>query len=241
MDRTEAKKLPAGSPEHYAAYVGPPAEYDFMGATQFRLACALGLRETHRVLDFGCGSLRAGRLLMMYLMKGNYYGIEPNAWLVEQAIEHELGGQGILAVKQPSFDHNADFKSDVFGVDFNFIIAQSIFSHAGPELIGRALSNFKASLRPGGLILATFVPNTRQAEFDGEGWVYPGCVTYSRETIARFAKNAGLESMALPWFHPRQDWHIFAADAADLPTQDEANQHLSGRVLRAPSLRNRSV
>ncbi len=52
--------------EHYSAYVGPPALYDLMGASQFRLLTALGLRERHSVLDFGCGSLRAGRLLLPY-------------------------------------------------------------------------------------------------------------------------------------------------------------------------------
>lgn len=41
------------------AYVGPPAQYDFMGATQFRLLAGLGLREEHRIVDIGCGSLRA--------------------------------------------------------------------------------------------------------------------------------------------------------------------------------------
>jgi cyclopropane fatty-acyl-phospholipid synthase-like methyltransferase len=62
----DASKLNPGD-KHYKAYVGPPTQYDFMGATQFRLLCTLGLREQHKVLDFGCGSLRAGRLLLSYL------------------------------------------------------------------------------------------------------------------------------------------------------------------------------
>ena len=47
----------AGGSRHYRAYVGPPDQFDFMGATQFRLLTTLGLREHHSVLDFGCGSL----------------------------------------------------------------------------------------------------------------------------------------------------------------------------------------
>ena len=66
LSREAAKALPPGA-RHYAAYVGPPEQYDFMGATQFRLLTTLGLREHHSVLDFGCGSLRAGRLLIPYL------------------------------------------------------------------------------------------------------------------------------------------------------------------------------
>jgi len=58
--------------------VGPDADYDLLRALQFRLLCALGLREHHSVLDVGCGSLRAGRLPITYLAPGRYFGIEPN-------------------------------------------------------------------------------------------------------------------------------------------------------------------
>jgi hypothetical protein len=56
----------------YRAYIGPTSRYDFMGASQFRLATTLGLRSGHKLLDFGCGSLRAGKLFIPYLETGNY-------------------------------------------------------------------------------------------------------------------------------------------------------------------------
>ena len=49
----EAARALRPGDDHYTAFVGPPAQYDFMGATQFRLLTALGLRSHHRVLDFG--------------------------------------------------------------------------------------------------------------------------------------------------------------------------------------------
>jgi hypothetical protein len=61
LDYAAAANLPTGA-QHYRAYVGPPDRFDFMSATQFALLFALGLRDHHRVLDFGCGSLRLGRL-----------------------------------------------------------------------------------------------------------------------------------------------------------------------------------
>ena len=72
----------------YRTYVGPSEQYDFMGATQFRLLTTLGLREHHSVLDFGCGSLRAGRLLIPYLLPGRYYGLEPNRKTLENFLKH---------------------------------------------------------------------------------------------------------------------------------------------------------
>jgi len=63
--------------QHYRAFVGPTYRYDLIGAQQFALLYLLGLRETHRLLDFGCGSLRLGRMAIPYLLEGHYFGIEP--------------------------------------------------------------------------------------------------------------------------------------------------------------------
>lgn len=43
------------------------------------------------MLDFGCGSLRLGRLLILFLNDGRYFGIDPNRWLIEEGLERELG------------------------------------------------------------------------------------------------------------------------------------------------------
>lgn len=72
----DAHELEAGD-RHYRAFVGPLDRYDLLGAGQMALLYLLGLREHHRVLDFGCGSLRLGRLLIPYLRPGRYFGIEP--------------------------------------------------------------------------------------------------------------------------------------------------------------------
>lgn len=68
---------------HYRAWVGPPEEYDLIGALQTSLLLAAGLEEKHRLCDVGCGSLRAGRMLIPYLRTGNYFGVEPEQWLVK--------------------------------------------------------------------------------------------------------------------------------------------------------------
>jgi hypothetical protein len=57
-----------------------------MGATQFRLLTSLGLREHHSVLDFGCRSLREGRLLIPYLLPGRYYGLNPTTGLLKMEL-----------------------------------------------------------------------------------------------------------------------------------------------------------
>lgn len=236
LSREAAKSLYSGA-GHYTAYVGPPDQYDLMGATQFRLLTTLGLREHHRLLDFGCGSLRAGRLLIPYLLEGRYHGLDPNRWLIEDAIKHELG-RDLIALRRPVFLHRDDFKGTAFGVSFDYILAQSIFSHAGRDVIATCLAEFRACLAQSGLILATFVQLHQLGmmdDFAGGGWVYPASVAYRVETVLAMIEQAGLVGRALPWFHPRQTWFAIAHTRADLPAASD-DVHLSGAVLRVPDL-----
>lgn len=211
----------------YQAYVGPPTQYDFMGATQFRLLCTLGIRATHSLLDVGCGSLRAGRLFISYLDKGNYFGIEPNGWLIHEAIKNQIG-EDLIEIKLPTFDNNTQFDTQVFSQQFDFILAQSIFSHTGSDILTIALANFKKSLKADGLIAATFVEDID--DYPGTGWVYPECVTYRRSSIRRFATDLGLSVARIPWYHPRQTWYVFANNKNRLPDRT-MRKYLSGAVL----------
>ena len=76
--RDAAEDLPAEGMASYRNFVGPQERYDIVSAMTFNLLTTLGLRQHHRVLDIGCGSLRNGRLLIPYLDPGNYVGFEPN-------------------------------------------------------------------------------------------------------------------------------------------------------------------
>lgn len=221
----EISELKAGD-EHYMAYVGPPTQYDFMGATQFRLLCSLGLRANHRMLDFGCGSLRAGRLFIAYLDEGKYFGIEPNKWLVEDGIKHHIG-EDAIRIKKPRFDHNEEFSIE-FEEKFDFIVAQSIFSHTGKDLIDVALGNFARAIEDDGMIVITFVESFYDS--NESGWIYPGCVNFRNSSIKKFARKSGLFAKRIPWYHPRQTWYVLAKDKNRLPGY-LMSRHLKGAVL----------
>jgi cyclopropane fatty-acyl-phospholipid synthase-like methyltransferase len=206
---------------HYRAFVGPTARYDLMGAGQFALLYLLGLRETHRVLDFGCGSLRLGRFLIPYLRAGHYFGIEPEEWLVDDGFAYELG-DAARSVKRPSFDFNAEFKTDVFGQTFDFIVAQSIFSHAGSEMTERALASFSQTIAPQGLVLANWLVGPETAEYPPEtsGWVYPECLAFEESRIVALATQTGFHIRRCPWHHPGGlSWYLLANSEDALPEE----------------------
>jgi SAM-dependent methyltransferase len=200
--------LKPGDP-HYRAYVGPPEDYDLVAAMTFNLLTTVGLRQHHSLLDVGCGSLRIGRLLIPYLNRGKYFGIEPNQWLVEEGVKKEIG-EAILEIKRPTFffsDSPATLAQ--MKVSFDFALAQSVFSHCGLDLISRWLSGISQSLSRSGALLATFLPS--EEDSPRTGWVYPECVSYRPATLKRIAAEANLRFEILDWKHPRQTWALFAA------------------------------
>lgn len=199
--------------EHYRAYVGPPEDYDLISAMVFNLLTCAGLRQHHRVLDIGCGSLRIGRLLIPYLNPGNYIGVEPNKWLIDDGIFNEVG-EDLVRIKKPLFLFNSSLKEFSEPANLDFAVAQSIFSHCSKNLISDWLSQVSSHLKENGALFATFL--IADEDYDGdEVWIYPGCVRYTPKTMATLAHVAGLEFEIIDWKHPRQTWAIFSKKQFD--------------------------
>jgi len=192
---------------HYRAYVGPTENYDLVAAMQFNLLTFLGLTENHYLLDVGCGSLRSGKLFIPYLLPGRYFGIEPNQWLIDEGIRNEVG-RTLIDIKKPVFSNESNFTLSQFDQEFDFILAQSIFSHASQPQIRRCLSQAKKVMKPTSIFAATFVEG--EEDYEGDEWVYPDCVTYTPDCINRLAEEQGFACILIDWLHPNtQKWVLF--------------------------------
>ncbi len=190
--------LKAGD-RHYRSFIGPPAKYDLVSAMQFNLLTKHGLRENHKFLDIGCGSLRGGRLFIIYLLENNYYGVEPEKWLVKDGIYHELGN-GIIKIKKPSFLHSVNFDFIKFNTTFDFAIAQSIFTHASIEQIRVCLFNLSKVANKNFKFLASFIEGNEN--YQGNDWVYPGCVTYRFDFMKNLVEEYGFRCTKTDDIHP---------------------------------------
>lgn len=204
---------------HYRAFVGPVDRYDLIAALQFNLMTMfLGLRDSHTLLDIGCGSLRSGRLFIPFLNKGNYYGIEPERWIVEEGIKNEVG-QSLIEIKTPSFRYESDFSFEQFGQKFDFVMAQSVFSHCPKTSITDCLTKARDCLRDDqSIFVATFVPGDR--DYEGEEWVYPDNVNYRTETIEEMIRDCGLWGCATEYYHPSQVWYCIGLPGATTRIRD---------------------
>lgn len=199
--------LPIGA-RHYRAFVGAGDAYDISGAVQFNMLTFLGLRQHHYLLDVGCGSLRGGRLFIPYLLPGRYFGIEPEQWLIEEGIANEVSKE-LVEVKRPVFSNDRDFTLSTFNRRFDFILAQSIFSHASLPQIQRCLAEAKKVMEPTALFAATFVRG--EDNYARDEWVYPGCVAYTLDKMVSLAREQSLACRLIDWPHPaQQTWVIFS-------------------------------
>ncbi len=189
----------------HRSFVGPEALYDVFSAMQFNLLTTLGLREHHRLLDIGCGSLRGGRLFISYLAPGHYAGIEPEEWLVAEGVRLQLGTE-LLRMKSPELAHRDDFRLSALDRRFDFLLAQSIFSHATQSQIRTCLSEAKRVLEPEGLFAASFFEG--EQDYRGERWALHASYTF--DTLTKWAGEAGLHVMRIDWPHPDgQQWLVF--------------------------------
>lgn len=171
--------------------------YALYAALQFNILTAkLGLIQDHYLLDIGCGPIRLGRLLIIYLAPGHYFGLEPDMEAVNTALDAELG-QEILDRKRPTFDGNSDFHLSVFDQKFDFLNACSVFSHAAPSQIRKCMAQAKEILEPTGFFVASYCKGENELRGSiGEGsWEDTWCGGarfYTEQHMVEFVENAGL-------------------------------------------------
>ncbi|MBA3857809.1 MAG: hypothetical protein C0507_12955 [Cyanobacteria bacterium PR.3.49] len=184
---------------NYRSYVGNVDDYDIQAAEQFKILTTLGLRDCHKLLDIGCGSLRSGRVMIPYLQAGNYYGIEPNKWLLEESMDRELG-RDIIRIKRPTFSYSEDFNISEFNQKFDYMMAFSIISHTSQAQTRRCFSQAAAAMEEHSLFVFTFAEGPEI--YTGDEWVYPGVSTYTFDFMSQMAAESGLKLERLDYCEP---------------------------------------
>jgi SAM-dependent methyltransferase len=172
---------------------GPRTKFVTAGRGQLEVLLSRGLLPHHRVLDIGCGALRGGWWLINFLRADSYFGIEPNKKMLDAGIEVMLG-RSLLNEKRPRFAKNADFDFSVFGEQFDFLIARSVWTHASREQICTMLDSFiRCSVPAAEFVTSICLPRTPfHRQYRGAKWVgrshesdTPGVVHYRLSTIRK--------------------------------------------------------
>ena len=178
-----------------------------MGRMQRDFLVAQGLAPGHRLLDVGCGPLRAGLHLVEYLEPGRYYGIEINQSLLDVGWERELPEHLRARLPRDHLRATARFDCD-FGVGFDYAIANSVFTHISLNQIRLCLYRVGRQLAPGGRFFATYFEAPKGHPLDeplndGRRWTERNAFFYYRRDLRWAARSAGCDLHYIgDWGHP---------------------------------------
>ncbi len=143
----------ASRSQQHRRYVG--GLWEELGKLQVDFLAEQGLRPHHQFIDVGCGSLRAGRLLVDYLEPRHYYGIDINVDVMKAGYDHELTDEQRSRLPLVNLRCTDRFDAD-FGHPFDMAIAQSVFTHLSLNNIRLCLFRLAKVMKPGAKFFATF-------------------------------------------------------------------------------------
>jgi ubiquinone/menaquinone biosynthesis C-methylase UbiE len=183
--------------------------WDVMGRLQCDFLIARGLRPEHKLFDVGCGALRGGVHFVKYLARGHYYGLDANASLID-AGRQEIESAG-LSDREVHLLVNDKFELSQFKVQFDYGIAQSLFSHLCFNHIVSCLVQVKRVLATRGRLYATFFEAPRPVHLEtivhSPGGIHsmydadPFHYSFEEMNIAAKFANLAIERVG-DWGHP---------------------------------------
>jgi len=181
--------------------------WSVIGKLQFEFLVGRGLMPEHFLLDIGCGSLRGGVHFIRYLQPRHYYGFDKEESLIDAGKKIELKKYK-LHQKQPQLFVVKDFELP-FDRKFDFMLAQSVFTHLIPEQVELCLKKVMANLKELGVFYVTIFEKEGDEPFIGrrhnwrKGEV--GTVKYSYSRMQQFANKLGISVEYIGhWKHPRK-------------------------------------
>lgn len=176
--------------------------WEEMGRLQLEFMRARGLQPGHRLVDIGCGSLRAGVHFVRYLEPGNYYGLDHNQSLLDAGYDIELAAAGLQErLPRGNLFCNPDFMLPVEDGLFDTGIAQSVFTHMGFNAIRRCLEAVAPGFRVGGVLYATYFELPDDAPANDERLHEPGGIVTHGHRDPYHYRCGDLEQAArgAPW------------------------------------------
>ncbi|MBA2529132.1 MAG: class I SAM-dependent methyltransferase [Euzebyales bacterium] len=165
-----------------------------IGKLQYDYLLSHGLQPADRMLEIGCGNLRAGWRFISYLEPGHYYGVDisPDVLFAAQETITRFGLQDRLPTLTPVRDLKLGFLPPQH---FTVIHAHSVFSHSPLDVMDECFTHVGRILHPDGFFDFTF-----NATEGAEHQVLREDFYYRPATLIGLAGRHGLKATL------QQDW-----------------------------------
>jgi len=132
--------------------------WDTMGALQLKLLQDNGLLPEHKVLDIGCGCLRAGVKIIPYLEPDHYYGIDARQPLLNVGFKRELTRIGMETRMNRENLYTSSVAEHVRlpenSIDFGLCI--QVMTHYPLNFLRIMLENSAKYFKPGAKLYVSF-------------------------------------------------------------------------------------
>lgn len=196
-----------GAMGHRAFVGGDGPFWDLIGQKQVDYLVQAGLQPNQVLLDFACGSLRAGRLLIDYLDEGNYLGMDKEIGLIILGVAEEVGTEKYLR-KRPEFVVSDRFEFDRFSKQPDFIIAQSLYTHLTLADIEQSLKSLRAWISGDTRFFATFFETEKPGSNPAASHSHVN-FHYTQAELAAAADRTGWQMIYHgDWNHPRNQMMV---------------------------------
>lgn len=148
--------------------------WEEVGKLQFEFLIKMNLQPHHKMLDLGCGTLRGGQHFIKYLHPANYYGIDISPKAISSA--KQLVQQEGLSNKKPhllvSEKKNLKFR-EFSGETFDYILAQSVFTHLKPEHIKECFEHIGSIMHQTSVFYFTYFKGEEYEQTGLKDFCYP--------------------------------------------------------------------
>ena len=185
---------------HRSFVTGAGAKWEEGGRGQLDFMKSRGLEPHHKLIDIGCGALRAGRHFIDYLEPHNYFGVDANYDLVNLGYNRELSNEQRNRLPITNLRVNDRFYVN-FGVEFDYAIAQSVFTHVSLNHILLCLHRLSKVMKVGGSFFASIFEQPDATPIDHIYQVTPKGRTYFYEKNLFWyrPKDMKLAASSGPW------------------------------------------
>jgi SAM-dependent methyltransferase len=204
--------------------------WEEMGSLQLNQLIARGMVPGDRLLDVGCGSLRLGRLACAYLDPGHYWGTDISPDLVETGYQQEILSAGLQnRLPRTNLVIDAEFGFAGLPTSFDFIMAQSVFTHLSLNHMRLCFANLAGHLTgPCKAYFTIFMPVAGvrpaqpSAQKDGVvSWSYKDPFHYEWDDIRHAFRGLPWHlSLIGDWAHPRNQMLVEAVLGNDASRMD---------------------
>lgn len=176
-----------------------------IGENQLKYLKSHGLNKSHTLLDYGCGTLRAGVHFIHYLYPNRYTGYD----LSKDAIKFSrelIYNDGYLTGKLPSI-YSSWVSWSIY--TFDFIIAQSVITHTDAATTQKIFQRLASVMKKDSKFFCSYWPAGRKIVDNVFNF------TYTKQEIKALAGAAGLRVQFLDDYeHPSQDMLLLTKGGA---------------------------